>query len=801
MLDLRLALPAVAAWIGGAVAIALPDGEWFACTLWTLAVASAGAAVVLHLAGERGRRRRLKATAIAAAVCVAAAAAALVATAAAVAMPARHPDAASRLAHHTVSMRMEVGSLAQASGSAATAGSATAGAATAGSATGGARFSATVDVLTAGKTSVPARMPVLVFAPEGTSVRIGQTVAVTGTLRMLPSSSENAALVYASARPRRLRDPPALLAAANSVRSAFAAVARGLPGDGGALLPGLAIGDVHDVPESLSADMKQASLTHLTAVSGANCAVVVSLVGVAAGALGLGRGVRAAASLTALAGFVVLVTPQPSVLRAAVMAAVIVFGGWAGRPGRAVPALSLAVVILLAVDPWLALSYGFALSVLATGALLLLAPPLSERLSHWMPSRVAALLSVPVAAQVVCQPVLLMLNPTVPLYGVLANLVAEPAAPVATVLGLASCVLLPVWPAAGSVLAHLAWLPSAWIAAVARVSAALPASGLGWVDGVLGVVLMLVLALAVILLVARPVRVFTRWARGAALAAAAAITVCSLAGMAGGRIAQAADRPNGWSIAACDIGQGDAVLLQSNGAHALVDTGPDPARLTACLDELGIDRIDLLVLTHYDLDHVGGTEAVIGKVGVAMVGPPADEQGERLDRQLEKGGATVHIAQTGDGGRLGDVTWKVLWPDSEAHGMEPGNERSVTVLFSGDGIRSLFLGDLDERAQDALLRTGRVPRVDVVKVAHHGSRDQAEPLYRHIGAAIGLISVGAGNDYGHPTATALSILNRARTLVMRTDVEGMLMISGDGKGGLRTWTERHAGTEQLARPG
>jgi competence protein ComEC len=794
MLDLRLALPAVAAWIGGAVAIALPDGEWFACTLWVLAVASAGAAVVLRLAAGRGGRRRVKATAIAAAACVAAAAAALVATAAAAAMPARHPDAASRLEHHTVSMRLEVGSLAQASGSAA-------GSLTGVSATGGARFSATVDVLTAGKTSLPARMPVLVFAPEGTSVRIGQTVQVTGTLRMLPSSSENAALVYASARPRALRDPSALLAAADSVRSAFAAVARGLPGDGGALLPGLAIGDVHDLPESLSADMKQASLTHLTAVSGANCAVVVSLVGVTAGALGLGRGVRAVASLTALAGFVVLVTPQPSVLRAAVMAAVIVFGGWTGRPGRAVPALSLAVVILLAVDPWLALSYGFALSVLATGALLLLAPPLSERLSHWMPSRVGALLAVPVAAQVVCQPVLLMLNPTVPLYGVLANLVAEPAAPVATVLGLASCVLLPVWPVAGSVLAHLAWLPSAWIAAVARVSAALPASGLGWVDGVLGVVLMLVLALAVILLVARPVRVFARWARVAALAAAAAVTVCSLAGIAGGRIAQAADRPSRWSIAACDIGQGDAVLLQSNGAHALVDTGPDPARLTACLDELGISRIDLLVLTHYDLDHVGGTQAVIGKVGVAMVGPPADERGERLDRQLEKGGATVHIAQTGDGGRLGDVAWKVLWPDSEPHGMEPGNERSVTVLFSGDGIRSLFLGDLDERAQDTLLRTGRVPRVDVVKVAHHGSRDQAEPLYRQIGAAIGLISVGAGNDYGHPTATALSILNRARTLVMRTDVEGMLMISGDGKGGLRTWTERHADREQLARPG
>ena len=121
---------------------------------------------------------------------------------------------------------------------------------------------------------------------------------------------------------------------------------------------------------------------------------------------------------------------------------------------------------------------------------------------------------------------------------------------------------------------------------------------------------------------ASTVRRIARTARLAALGAATAITICSLAGVAGARLAQAVDRPAAWSIAACDIGQGDAVLVSSNGAHALVDTGPDPARLTGCLNDLGIARIDLLVLTHYDLDHVGGTQAVIGKVSVAMVGPP-----------------------------------------------------------------------------------------------------------------------------------------------------------------------------------
>ncbi|GAB3388748.1 hypothetical protein GCM10027568_10060 [Humibacter soli] len=632
-------------------------------------------------------------------------------------------------------------------------------------------------------------------------MQIGETVAMTGTVIMLEPGSETAALVYASARPRVVAPAPPPLAAANAMRRTFSQEASALPGDGGDLLPGLAIGDVHEVSTSLSDAMKQASLTHLTAVSGANCAVVVSLVAAAAGAMGLGRGIRSASSLVALAGFVVLVTPQPSVLRAAVMATVIVFGAWSGRPGRAVPALSLAIIALLCIDPWLAVDYGFALSVLATGALLLLAPPMTERMSRWMPSRVAALLAVPIAAQVACQPVLLLLNPTVPLYGVVANLVAEPAAPIATVLGLVSCVLTPLWPLGGSLLAHLAWLPSAWIAAVARVTQTLPASGWGWVDGAVGFALMLAVTLAIVLVVMRPARRASRLARVIALAASGGLIVCSLAGMVGGRVAEALERPSNWSIAACDIGQGDAVLLQSKGAHALVDVGPDAAPLKSCLSELGISHIDLLVLTHYDQDHVGGVGAVIGKVGVAMVGPPTDAHGQAVDAALSRGGAQVTVAQTGDSGRLGDLDWRVLWPDADPGGMDDGNERSVAVAFDGDGLRSIFLGDLDERAQSALLATDRVQPVDVVKVAHHGSSDQDESLYQRLDAAVALVSCGAENDYGHPTAQALGILRRAGTQVMRTDVQGMLMVTAASDGSLRTWTQKHASTRQLAAPG
>src|SRR6185312_2370020 len=289
-------------------------------------------------------------------------------------------------------------------------------------------------------------------------------------------------------------------------------VAKGLPGDGGALLPGLAIGDTSAVSTGLDTAMKASSLSHLTAVSGANCAVVIALVMVTGAALGIRRGLRVATALVTLLAFVVLVTPQPSVLRAAVMAALVLAAMARGRPVRGVPTLALASLALLVADPWLARSYGFVLSVLATGGLLLLSRPLTVLFSRWLPTALAA--------QLACQPVLILLNASIPLYAVPANVLAEPAAPIATILGLAACVLLPWIPALGQVISWLAWLPSSWIAGVARFCGSLPASSIPWPAGVPGVIFVAaVIALALFVLLARGTRT-TSWRKAAAAALA-----------------------------------------------------------------------------------------------------------------------------------------------------------------------------------------------------------------------------------------------------------------------------------------
>jgi competence protein ComEC len=806
-LDLRLVVPAAACWASAGVLVALPAAAAAAAGL--LGTAALGLLVWAVLLGRPARTGQAVPGArpgrAPGTVAVCAAIAALAAMAVAVQAPSRMPDPVRTLVdgRGAVTATLTVWSAPVPS---------------AGLAIGGTpqlRFRATLTgyhradqgpEATADPAGTGLNVPVVVFAAatDGTPA-IGDEIRLAGTLAPTDPGDAAAALFFGRGGPEPVRSAPWWLDWANSLRHGFAGAAGALPGEGGGLLPGLAIGDTTGVVTELDQAMKTSSLSHLTAVSGANCAIVLALVLATTSALGLGRTTRVASGLGVLAGFVVLVTPEPSVVRAAAMATIVLLSSSVGRPGRGVASLALASICLLVADPWLSRNYGFALSVLATLGLLVLAGPLTRRLRRWLPTPLAAVLAIPLAAQLACQPVLVLLSPTLPAYGVPANLLAAPAAPVATIVGLAACLLLPWLPGPAMVLMWLAWLPATWIAAVAQTTTTLPGNTLPWLGGPVGVALTLACAAAVLVLLVvqrngpRPAAL-GRVASGVLLCVTAGTTVGILVGTGLGR---AVVFPATWQIAACDIGQGDAVLVRDGASVALVDVGPDPALLAECLTTLGIDRVDLLVLTHYDLDHIGGLAAVIGRVDTALVGRPENGQDAALHRRLAAGGADVRETARGDTGTLGALTWEVLWPIRGSPVMQTGNPGSVSMLFDGRGIRSLFLGDLDEEAQEALRAAGPIGPVDVVKVAHHGSGDQSAALYAELNAGVGVVSVGADNGYGHPTRSVLDILGAAGTAVARTDRDGMVVVApgdvppADGASAVRptllVWTEKVTG--------
>ncbi len=807
-LDLRLGLPALIVWLSAGLLIAAPDAaDVAAVTLWVLACGSTAVLVVCrrpwHSTVEQPvlrqtralpppRSKRWQTLGGTAVLCCAGAA--LVATTVGVWAPMRLPPEvrSATTAHATVAATVTVWSVPLPAK--AFIGSGT---------SGRVRYRATLTQIERNGETVRVSSPVLVFAEAargGKEPEIGSSLEVRGTLRATEPGDATVALLFANGPARRVAAAPWWLQWANDLRARFTSAATSLAGDGGDLLPGLAIGDTSEVSPTLDTAMKTSSLSHLTAVSGANCAIVIASIMLLGGYLRLRRSWRIVLSILTLLGFTVLVTPEPSVLRSAVMATVTLASIGVGRPGRGVPTLLGVVIGLLVIDPWLARNYGFALSVLATAGLLLLAGPLARVLARWMPTALAAVIAIPLAAQLACQPVLLLLNPTLPLYGVPANILAGPAAPMATVVGLIACLTLPLLPGVAGGLLALAWLPSAWIAAVAAGVSTLPGTRLPWPGGAPGVgLLVAVTGFTLVVVLRGPTARPARWP-----AAVVAVLLIGLGGYAGSLIGIGIGRvvsfPSDWQIAACDIGQGDAVVVRDDDQYGLVDVGPDPKLLSICLATLGITHLNLLVLTHYDLDHIGGVEAVIGRVDTALVGVPENAEDERLHERLAAGGAAVRQAARGDAGALGTLRWNILWPIRDATTMQVGNPGSITIMFDGRDIRSIFLGDLGQEAQDALRRVSPPGRVDVVKVAHHGSADQSPELYSELRARMGLISVGAENTYGHPNDKLLNILETAGTQPVRTDREGMAVVAPGPEGALELWTEKIADRGPPTRP-
>jgi competence protein ComEC len=333
--------------------------------------------------------------------------------------------------------------------------------------------------------------PVTVFAVAGhwLGQLPGQQLTVDARLRAPRSGDLVAAVAFASTEPRPVGRPPLVQRWAGRVRVALRDACAGLSGDERGLVPGLVLGDVAAMPPDLTTAFRVTGLTHLCAVSGANCAIVIGAVFAAARWAGVRRRWRAAIAAAALPAFVVLVRPSPSVLRAALMGGLVMLAAMLGRRSATVPILSATVLALVLVDPFLARSAGFAMSVAATAAIVLVAPGWTRRLERFMPRPVAAAIAIPAAAQLACTPILVAAFGQFTPLAIPANLLAAPAVAPATLVGIA-CALVAVLSGSAAVpLAHLAGLAAGWLAVVARTLSALPGAGVRGPSGFAGVAL------------------------------------------------------------------------------------------------------------------------------------------------------------------------------------------------------------------------------------------------------------------------------------------------------------------------
>ncbi|SDF49538.1 competence protein ComEC [Blastococcus aurantiacus] len=621
---------------------------------------------------------------------------------------------------------------------------------------------------------------VLLFAPEEGWRRLlpGQPVRARVVAAPPRSGDDVVAVLSARGPPSVVGRPDAWQRIAGGLRDGLAeAAARRLDERPAGLLPGLVVGDTRGMDPVLVEDFRRAGLSHLTAVSGANVAIVIAAVLWPLRRRAVDRRVQAAVAALALVCFVVLARPEPSVLRAAAMGAVTLLALASGRARVAVPALATAVCVLLHLDPGLAWDPGFALSVIATAAIVLLAPTWSRRLRErgW-PPLVADALAVSAAAGLATAPLVAALSATVSLVSLPANLLAAPAVAPATVLGLLATIAGSVSTPAGDLLVWCAGWPTRWLVLVAERAARLPDAAPGWPAGPLGAAL-----LALLLTTAGWVLWRFRRLRPLAVAALTGLVLI------GWPVRQAV---RGWPlpdtvVVACDVGQGDALVLPTGtaGEAVLVDAGPDVAAVDRCLEALGIERLPLVLLSHLDADHVGGLIGaldgrVVGTVATGALSP-ADDRLPTVDALIRRAGAERIRLLPGDRREAGAVVLEVLAPEPErATAGAEANDLSLVVRATVRGVRVLLTGDLGAEAEARLRTSGVDLRADVLKVPHHGSADADPGFLTVTGARAALISVGGDNTYGHPAHTLLETLARAGMRVHRTDQQGDLAVVG-----------------------
>jgi competence protein ComEC len=631
------------------------------------------------------------------------------------------------------------------------------------------------------------RTPVVLIGDDTWAhVELGSLVRSTARLTP-PDEPSVGAVLTGPGPPAMLASPSELLAGAEAVRAGIRDAVRGSP-DARALVPALVVGDDRTMSAAVVEAFRTCGLTHLAAVSGTNLTLVVGFLLLVARGVGVRGRWLTVVGVLGVVGFVVLARPEPSVVRAAAMGSVALLS--LGRDGRArgARALGVATVVLLLVDPWLVVSPGFALSVLATAGILFLAPAFRDRLARWLPRWVAEAVAVPLAAQLACTPVVAGLSGEVSLVAVVANMAVAPMVAPATVLGLLGGLAYLVLPAAGALVGLVAGWCGGWIVLVAVHLARLPAASVAWTAEPLPLFLLTLLCVGV--------GWWSGWVLARRRRSACAVVVLALVVLR--PLPTPGWPPDGWVLVACDVGQGDGLVLNAGGGRAVVvDTGPDPASIVRCLDRLDVAAVPVLVLTHFHADHVGGLEGVLREESVGEVlttglrDPPGGAAAVAVT--TADAGVPVRVPVQGDVERVGAVTWQVLGPG--AHSPGPGeqgsaaNNASLVLLAEVQGVRVLLTGDIEPEAQAALARAYPSLRVGVLKVPHHGSRFQDTAWLTGLGARVALVSVGEDNDYGHPAPALVEALTDAGALVRRTDESGDVAVVVEG-GRLRVRARR-----------
>ena len=556
------------------------------------------------------------------------------------------------------------------------------------------------------------------------------------------------------------------------------------------LVPSLVVGDVSNLPKEVADSFKVTGLTHLTAVSGSNLTLLMAFVIGMLSLLGVHGWPLRIVALLVVPFFVLLCRNEPSVVRAAAMGLVAMAATGVSPNSSGIRNLSLAVLGLLLIDPWLSRSWGFALSVSASSGILFLGSRWQRKMRSWAPGWLAEALCIPLSAQLATQPLVTALSGTVSFAAVAANALSGPFVGPVTVLGILSAIFSLVSSWFAGVVGFVAGLCVQPILSISAWLSALPAANWRWSSSWVSLTILVFICIGFGMLA--DMALGKSWA--AFLLFGSLILASCFRPLPMGW-------PGDWQVVICDVGQGSAAVLRvAPRIGILVDAGPEGNGAVQCLQSLRLEKVPLVIISHAHADHIGGLPAVLENYEVEQV---ASSDPSGVERFLKHHGISMKVASilASNDFKLGEVNWETIAPlkspeadvetvgaTSEENSVE--NDSSVVARVEVAGVTVLLTGDVEPSGQQVILDSSERLQSNVLIMPHHGSSRQSAEFFEKTMASVAIASAGEKNSYGHPAPKTVQLAESLSMRVFRTDKHGSIAISRTKSGVLEVRTYR-----------